>query len=554
MRQLQKIRQYQRLYQHYGAEPTPTTIAEVAEVALCSERHARTLLRQLAQSGWLTWDAQPGRGHRATLHCLTTTSELSAPLMRACLEKGDYQSALQLADGDPASLHHIITPFLGGKWLKHQPTLRIPWYRPLTSLHPALSRRRAEQHIICAVHAGLTRYAPGRPQPVADLAHHWDIRDDNRRWRFYLRSGAHWHNGQAISDEDILSAMQQLLADPARRAGLAHVQTVSLVAPWCLEIALTAPDAMLAHRLAHHACRLPHPQQPAIGAGPFAIAHHHSHYLRLERQPWYFATHPLLHAIEFWRTRSEAETPAWITVGKGKNAQGIVTSTSGGFAWLMLNATLPHPLAAWLRQEIQHINQQHLRREDVDTRTEILPGITTPALPGASDVALPATLSLVCYDTPGLCDLASMLQARLKKRGCDVTLQRKDREAWHAPDALAQGDIFLGDYLAGEAAEFALAEWFIEEPAWAAALGQPAWQKAKQTLMAYCESEESLRERLPAFFQSLLESGACTPLFHYRYRLNTLENVQDIVLTASGWLDFTRAWLPPAQERTTSAS
>ncbi|MGC8400742.1 SgrR family transcriptional regulator [Enterobacter mori] len=114
MRQLQKIRQYQRLYQHYGAAPAPTTIAEVAEVALCSERHARTLLRQLAQSGWLSWDAQPGRGHRATLHCLATTSELSAPLMHACLEKGDYQSALQLADGDPASLHHIITPFLGG--------------------------------------------------------------------------------------------------------------------------------------------------------------------------------------------------------------------------------------------------------------------------------------------------------------------------------------------------------------------------------------------------------------------------------------------------------
>jgi hypothetical protein len=34
-------------------------------------------------------------------------------MMHACLEKGDYQSALQLADGDPASLHHIITPFLG---------------------------------------------------------------------------------------------------------------------------------------------------------------------------------------------------------------------------------------------------------------------------------------------------------------------------------------------------------------------------------------------------------------------------------------------------------
>lgn len=555
MRQLQKIRQYQRLYQHYGAEPKPTTIAEVAEVALCSERHARTLLRQLAQSGWLSWNAQPGRGHRAILHCLTTTSELSAPLMHACLEKGDYQSALQLADGDPASLHHIITPFLGGKWLKHQPTLRIPWYRPLTSLHPALQRRRAEQHIICAVHAGLTRYMPGQPHPVPDLAHHWEFNEDKRRWRFYLRSGAHWHNGQAISDEDILIALQQVLADPARNAGLTHVCRALLIAPWCLEIQLTVPDAMLAHRLAHHVCRLPHPQQPDIGAGPFAIAHHHSHYLRLERQPWYFAAHPLLHAIEFWRTRTEAQKPAWITVGKGQNAQAAVTSTSGGFAWLMVNARLPEPLAAWLRQEIQSMtHQQFLHRDDLETQTEILPGLTPPQYPQASEAMLPATLSLVCYHTPELCELADILRARLKKHSCNVTVKWKDREEWHGHNALDQADLLLGDYLAGELPGFALVEWFFDEPAWATALGEDTWQEEKQKLMGYCESEETLNNHLPSFFHSLLESGACTPLFHYRYRLNTLENVQDIVLTASGWLDFTRAWLPPAQDRTTSAS
>lgn len=554
MRQLQKIRQYQRLYQHYGADPKLTTIAEVAEVALCSERHARTLLRQLTQSGWLSWSAQPGRGHRATLHCIATTSELSAPLMHSCLEKGDYQSALQLADGDPASLHHIITPFLGGKWLKHQPTLRIPWYRPLTSLHPALQRRRAEQHIICAVHAGLTRYVPGEPQPVPDLAHHWEASDNNLCWRFYLRSGAHWHNGQAISDEDILTALQQVLADPARNASLKHVRQASLVAPWCLEIALDTPDAMLAHRLAHHVCRLPHPQLPEIGAGPFAIARHHSHYLRLERQPWYFAAHPLLHAIEFWRTRAEAHKPAWITVGKGKNAQEAVTSTSGGFAWLMVSAALSRPLAAWLRQEIaQTCTRYFSHRDDLHTQTEVLPGLKTRQLPAAAPVALPDALTLVCCHTSELRELADLLQTTLKKQSCELKIEWKDRDEWHAPGALAQADLLLGDYVAGELPGFALAEWFSDEPAWASALGDSLWQKEKQTLMAYCASEASLNQSLAPFFQRLLESGAYTPLFHYRYRINTVENVQDIVLTAGGWLDFTRAWLP-AQARTTSAS
>ncbi|MDU1025834.1 MAG: SgrR family transcriptional regulator, partial [Leclercia adecarboxylata] len=484
MRQLQKIRQYQRLTVHYGFTPKLTTLGEVAEVALCSERHARTLLRQLSESGWLSWRAQAGRGHRATLHCLVTTSELSAPLMHACLEKGDYQSALQLADGDPASLHHIITPFLGGKWLKHQPTLRIPWYRPLTSLHPARHRRRAEQHIICAVHAGLTRYEPGQAQPVADLAHHWACSDDGLRWHFYLRSGAHWHNGQPLSDDDILSAVQQLLADPARNSGLLHIDAVTLVAPWCLAVYLHAPDALLAHRLAHPVCRLPHPRQPEVGAGPFAIARHHSHFLRLERQPWYFASHPLLHAIEFWRTGTVADKPAWITVGKGSAPQEAVTSTSGGFAWLMMNAGLPAPLAAWLRQTALALNQLCFgKREDLQIHTEILPGLRVPTLPAPSDIDLPPRLKLVCYNTPELRELAETWRLQLQPHGCELHIEWKDRDGWYAPDTLADADLLLGDHLATGMAAFALAEWFIYEPAWATALGEAGWETAKQQLM-----------------------------------------------------------------------
>lgn len=547
MRQLQKIRQYQRLSVHYGFTPQPTTIAEVAEVALCSERHTRTLLRQLAESGWLSWSAQPGRGHRATLHCLATTSELSAPLMHACLEKGDYQSALQLADGDPASLHHIITPFLGGKWLKHQPTLRIPWHRPLTSLDPALHRRRAEQHIICAVHAGLTRYEPGQTQPVADLAHHWACSDDGLRWHFYLRSGAHWHNGQPVSDDDILNAVQQLLADPARNSGLLHIATLTLAAPGCLAIDLHSADALLAHRLAHHACRLPHPRQPEVGAGPFAIARHHSHFLRLERQPWYFATHPLLHAIEFWRTGVATEKPAWITVGKGHAPQEAVTSTSGGFAWLMVNARLPAALAAALRQEALNLTRQNFaQREDLQTRTEILPGITVPDLPAPSGVALPTRLTLVGYDTPELRELAEKWRVQLQQRGCALHADWKDRDGWYAPQTLEEADLLLGDHLASGMAGFALAEWFVHEPAWSTALGEVRWQASKRQLMQNSDSEAHFHAWLTDLFQQLLAEGLCTPLYHYRYRINALENVQDIVLTAGGWLDFTRAWLPPA--------
>ncbi|WP_207220716.1 SgrR family transcriptional regulator [Enterobacter cloacae] len=130
MRQLQKIRQYQRLYQHYGTEPKPTTITEVAGVALCSERHARTLLRQLTKSGWLSWSAQPGRGHRAILHCLATTSELSAPRHPAL--PGDHQRAERTADACLPGKRGLPERAAAGRWRPSQPA----------SHHHAVFRRK----------------------------------------------------------------------------------------------------------------------------------------------------------------------------------------------------------------------------------------------------------------------------------------------------------------------------------------------------------------------------------------------------------------------------
>lgn len=101
----------QRLTVHYGFTPKLTTLGEVAEIgALCSRRHARTLLRQLSESGWLSWRAQAGRGHRATLHCLVTTSELSAPLMHACALEG-YQVRCSWRMAIRPSLHTSSPPF-----------------------------------------------------------------------------------------------------------------------------------------------------------------------------------------------------------------------------------------------------------------------------------------------------------------------------------------------------------------------------------------------------------------------------------------------------------
>lgn len=63
MRLLQRLSQYQRLNQFAGDDPIQTTVAELAGVFCCSERHVRTLLAQLQALKWLEWHATAGRGN-----------------------------------------------------------------------------------------------------------------------------------------------------------------------------------------------------------------------------------------------------------------------------------------------------------------------------------------------------------------------------------------------------------------------------------------------------------------------------------------------------------
>ncbi|OUE67203.1 ABC transporter periplasmic-binding protein [Citrobacter freundii] len=51
MRLLNRLNQYQRLWQPSNGEPQSVTVGELAERCFCSERHVRTLLKQAQDAG-----------------------------------------------------------------------------------------------------------------------------------------------------------------------------------------------------------------------------------------------------------------------------------------------------------------------------------------------------------------------------------------------------------------------------------------------------------------------------------------------------------------------
>lgn len=97
MRLLNRLNQYQRLWQPSAGETQHVTVSELAERCFCSERHLRTLLRQAQQAGWLRWEAQSGRGKRGRLQFLVTPESLRTAMMEQALEKGQQLNVLELA-------------------------------------------------------------------------------------------------------------------------------------------------------------------------------------------------------------------------------------------------------------------------------------------------------------------------------------------------------------------------------------------------------------------------------------------------------------------------
>jgi len=127
MRLLNRLNQFLRLWQPSAGETQQVTVAELAARCFCSERHVRTLLNQLQDAGWLTWQAQSGRGKRGTLTFLVTPESVRSGMMEQVLHKGQHQNALELAQIAPEQLRQLLQPFLGGQWQNDTQTLRIPY-------------------------------------------------------------------------------------------------------------------------------------------------------------------------------------------------------------------------------------------------------------------------------------------------------------------------------------------------------------------------------------------------------------------------------------------
>ena len=562
MRQLNRLNQFQRLWQPSAGAPQHITVAELAGRCFCSERHLRTLLRQAQEAGWLSWQSTPGRGKRGTLTFNTTPDTLRNEMMEQALNKGQQQNALELAQLAAPELRALLHPFLGGQWQNNTPTLRIPYYRPLDRLQPGFLPGRAEQHLAGQIFSGLTRFDQYRNEPCGDLAHHWEVSADGLRWHFYIRSTLHWHNGDPVATEQLHQRLQMLLQLPALRKLFSSVQRIDVTHAQCLTFTLIKPDFWLAHRLASYCSVLAHPENVALGTGPFQLKIFEQELVRLESHNRYHLSHPLLQAIEYWITPQLFEQdlgtscrhPVQIAIGDPdelRKLRLVSDITSLGFCYMTLRES-SRLSTAQARRLIALIHRSSLMKtlpldENLIAPThELLPGWTVPLSEDADTVPLPPSLTLIYHLPVELHTMAEQLRLALARLGCELEVLFHDAKTWDCCPDLARADLMMGDRLIGEAPEFTLEQWLRCDPLWTHTLSAPQYAHLQATLDAVQtqRSPPSRHHALQNVFHHLMENALLTPLFNYQYKISAPPGVNGIRLNARGWFEFTEAWLP----------
>ena len=228
--------QFETLFEYFDGKDSDVQLDDITDVLCCTRRNARMVLNKLEEEGWVEWLPAAGRGKLSQLIFKQNRCDVSENLARRYLEEGKIGQALSVLDQNAAKLTQVIQNYLGVQYQEGEQVIRLPYYRPLSMLNPTKSMRRSEQHIACQVFSGLTRLDEN-DQLQPDLAHSWQKISDYQ-WRFFLRPGVRFHNGEPLMTNHVVDTL--LALEPLNM--FSHIKDVSSPANCVVDVFLTRPD------------------------------------------------------------------------------------------------------------------------------------------------------------------------------------------------------------------------------------------------------------------------------------------------------------------------
>ncbi|HEY0210682.1 HTH-type transcriptional regulator SgrR [Acerihabitans sp.] len=546
--------QYIRLWQSCQGRPCETTLHELARALSCTRRHARTLLKNMRQMGWLEWQPAAGRGKRSQLIFYYTGLALQQQRAEDLLEQDRIEQLVQLV-GDKDAVRQMLLSHLGRSFRRGKHILRVLYYRPLLNLLPGSPLRRSDNHIVRQIFSGLTKINEENGELEADLAHHWQ-QISPLQWRFYLRPGIHFHHGRELTPDDVCLTLLRLRKNPLFN----HIKNVSSAIANTIDIMLTAADNWLPWLLGSvPAMILPQEWQTMpdfarrpVGTGPYEVIDNRDSLLKIRAFDDYFGYRALIDEVNIWVLPELTAELSYSGVQLQADNSGhdeLETRLEEGCYFLLYDDRSPlmqnDDIRRWLSENIDPISML----------TEAGPAYQhywSPAygiLPRwhHSRVAAPSpkpaglhSLTLTRYRAhPEFDDLCRALAEVLARQEIALVVNTVDYADWHNGEAAS--DIWLGSANFYLPLDYSLFASFYEMPLMHQCL--PAgldlaleeWRGSGLSMAEWC--------------RSLVTGHRLHPLFHHWLILQGQRSMRGIRMNTLGWFDFKSAWFAPPDPR-----
>ncbi|WP_268627482.1 ABC transporter substrate-binding protein [Paenibacillus alvei] len=290
-----------------------TGIDELASLFHCSTRYTKTLLKELNQMDAIRWISFQGRGKKPRLLLKKRLHEVIRLYFQALWQKEDFQKAFQLiAEHDmfqDEEIKRLIDEAYGLHHIVHNEkpldVLRYPHPNTRVVFDPLFTISRHDVHFVAQLFEPLLRFDIELQQAVPNLAQAI-ASDDGITWRILLRKGVRFHDGSAVTSQDVAATLRRavnmgMMFVPIERIMMQDDGSLAIQLKECNYL---FPRILCSPKLSIVPFRWIEAGEIGIpaGAGPFRLACQTDTLIKLEAFEHYFGYRPWLDQVEVIHT------------------------------------------------------------------------------------------------------------------------------------------------------------------------------------------------------------------------------------------------------------
>lgn len=548
--------QFVRLWQHFQGQDRETTLQHIADTLFCSRRHVRTLLNSMQSHGWLSWQAEAGRGKRSTLLFHVNGLELQQAQAERLLKEESIEKLVALV-GDKETIRQMVLSELERSYRQGKNLLRIIYYRDFPNLLPGTPMRRSEIHLMSQIFNGLTHINEEKGEVENGIAHHWQAISDTE-WRFYLRPSIYFHHGREMLVDDIISSLMRL-----RRCWplFSHIQSVTSPLPNVIDIQLSEVDKQLPLLLGSpHAAIIPKEWESIdnfdkmpIGTGPFFVEKNLPQKLTITAFDRYFGYRALLDEVTIWVVPELSEQMVCTTLkmdSDNKPNDSLESRMEEGCYFLLMDQrselSRRSDIRKWLCSFLTPINllahcESFYQRHWAPAYGLLLHWHHSRMLTQLPKPADLTELTVTFYHQHHeFYSISQIMKRVLKTQGVDLKINIVDYPEWF--NGTVESDIWLATANFFKPLEFSIFATLYEMPLLRKCLGSTLsealskWRRQELHVESWCES--------------LIDTQIFHPIFHHWLELQGQKTMRGARMNTFGWFDFKSAWFQPTEDNT----